>query len=197
MKERSEIKYFDKYIEGNLGLVTSYLNPTRNLLKPEILNVHPSSLTVSIGTALRLGKSVNVLPKKVKQMSMIRWANRFGIAVAAATILIFIGLSGWTKFSITRINQELKPIEQESSFLSYVEGKHETLKQNKVKAEEQIEELSYDTEYFNRIIAINKFLSFYTPKEIIIKELSFQEGWEVEAYKKIGRDLVKLSLIHI
>ena len=123
---------------------------------------------------------------------MIRWANRFGIAVAAATILIFIGLSGWTKFSITRINQELKPIEQENSFLSYVEGKHEKLKQNKVKAEEQIEELSYDMEYFNRIIAINKFLSFYTPKEIIINELSFQEGWEVEAYKKIGRDLVKV-----
>ena len=52
--------------------------------------------------------------------------------------------------------------------------------------------LSYDIEYFNRILAINKFLSFYTPKEIIINELNFQQGWEVEGYKKVGRDIVKV-----
>ena len=40
--------------------------------------------------------------------------------------------------------------------------------------------------------AINKFLSFYTPKEIIIDELNFQQGWEVKGYKKIGRDIVKV-----
>ena len=50
----------------------------------------------------------------------------------------------------------------------------------------------YDIEYFDRILAINKFLSYYTPKEVIINELNFQEGWEIQAYKKIGRDLVKV-----
>ena len=35
-------------------------------------------------------------------------------------------------------------------------------------------------------------LSFYTPKEIKISELSFQNGWSVEAYKKMGRDLVPI-----
>ena len=55
-----------------------------------------------------------------------------------------------------------------------------------------MEVLSYDTEYFQRILAINKFLSYYTPKEIIINELNFQEGWEIQAYKKVGRDLVKV-----
>ena len=39
---------------------------------------------------------------------------------------------------------------------------------------------------------INKFLSYYTPKEVIINELNFQEGWEIQAYKKVGRDLVKV-----
>ena len=63
---------------------------------------------------------------------------------------------------------------------------------NKKNVIEQITELSYDTEYFNRILAINKFLSYYTPKEVIIHELNFQEGWEIQAYKKVGRDLVKV-----
>ena len=35
-------------------------------------------------------------------------------------------------------------------------------------------------------------MSFYTPKEIIIDELNFQQGWEVKGYKKIGRDIVKV-----
>ena len=67
-----------------------------------------------------------------------------------------------------------------------------SLKNNKTSVEEQMNVLSYDIEYFNRILAINKFLSFYTPKEIIIDELNFQQGWEVEGYKKIGRDIIKV-----
>ena len=83
-------------------------------------------------------------------------------------------------------------MQTESDLLSFVEEDHSYLSQNKISVEEQIDLLSYDTEYFNRILAINKFLSYYTPKEIKISELNFQEGWEIEAYKKVGRDLVKV-----
>ena len=83
-------------------------------------------------------------------------------------------------------------MQQESEELSYVEDRHGSLQQNKNSVNQQMEVLSYDIEYFDRILAINKFLSYYTPKEVIINELNFQEGWEIQAYKKIGRDLVKV-----
>jgi len=98
----------------------------------------------------------------------------------------------YTKFNIDTMKTELIPIQQEKDELSYVQDTHSSLKQNRTSVEEQINELSYDIEYFNRILAINKFLSFYTPKEIIIDELNFQQGWEVKGYKKIGRDIVKV-----
>ena len=87
---------------------------------------------------------------------------------------------------------EIEPMQKENTELSYVEGKHSALKENKFNVEQQMEVLSYDTEYFQRILAINKFLSYYTPKEVLINELNFQEGWEIQAYKKVGRDLVKV-----
>ena len=97
-----------------------------------------------------------------------------------------------TKLSLDSLKAELIPIKQENDELSYVQGEHTSLQQNKTSVEEQMVELSYDIEYFNRILAINKFLSFYTPKEIIIDELNFQQGWEVKGYKKIGRDIIKV-----
>ena len=87
---------------------------------------------------------------------------------------------------------QILPMQAENDQLSYVEEDHSSLSQNKTNVKEQLGILSYDTEYFNRILAINKFLSYYTPKEIKISTLNFQEGWEIEAYKKIGRDLVKV-----
>tara|TARA_Y100001949_G_C15946914_1_gene312895 strand:- start:800 stop:1255 length:456 start_codon:yes stop_codon:yes gene_type:complete len=83
-------------------------------------------------------------------------------------------------------------MQEKKDQLSYVQGDHTILTENKNNVELQLDNLSYDTEYFNRILAINRFLSYYTPKEIRIDQLNFQEGWEIQAYKKIGRDLVKV-----
>ena len=192
-----EISYLDKFIEGSMGLNTYFLNPLRNIALPQdfgmdSFDIHPTALTPSIGSALHLDKSVNVLPKDLKQDVILRWVNRFGIISAATSLLFFIGLSAYTKFNIDTMKTELIPIQQEKDELSYVQDTHSSLKQNRTSVEEQINELSYDIEYFNRILAINKFLSFYTPKEIIIDELNFQQGWEVKGYKKIGRDIVKV-----
>ena len=192
-----DIQYLDKYIEGIMGLNTSIFNPFRNLAIPHDLDLedigcHPSSLTASIGSALHLDKSVNLLPKDKKVEETLRWVNRFGMVTAAAALVFFIGISISTKLSINSIRSDLEPMQQENNELSYVEERHGLLKENKNSVIQQMQVLSYDIDYFDRILAINKFLSYYTPKEVIINELNFQEGWEIQAYKKIGRDLVKI-----
>ena len=192
-----DILYLDKYIEGSMGLDTKFLNPLRNLAIPPDLDrdtmaSHTTSFTASIGSALHLDNSVNILPKDLKQDEILRWVNRLGMVGTAAALVLFIGMSLSTKLSINSIRAELDPMQQENNQLSYVEERHVSLKQNKSSVEQQMELLSYDIEYFDRILAINKFLSYYTPKEVIINELNFQEGWEIQAYKKIGRDLVKV-----
>ena len=192
-----EISYFDKFIEGSMGLNTNFLNPLRNLalsddLDTDSFDIQPTVLTPSIGSALHLNNSVNILPKELKQDEILRWVNRFGMVGSAAALILFFGLSITTKLSINSIRAELAPMEQENNELSYVQGEHTSLQQNRSSVVEQMNELSYDIEYFNRILAINKFLSYYTPKEIIINELNFQQGWEIKAYKKVGRDIVKV-----
>jgi len=192
-----QIAHLDRFVEGSMGLNTNFFNPLRNLAmhddtETEFTKFHPAVLTASIGSALHLNNSVNVLPKSFKQEEILRWANRFGIVSSAAAVVLFFGITLSTKLSINSMKAEIEPMQQENSQLSYVEERHLTLKENKVNVKQQIEVLSYDTEYFQRILAINKFLSYYTPKEIIINELNFQEGWEIQAYKKVGRDLVKV-----
>ena len=192
-----EVKYIDKYIEGSLGLTTKLLNPVRNLSIPHDLDLeeigyHPTLLTASIGSSLHLNNSVSILPKEHKIDETLRWVNRFGMVAAAASLILLTGMSASTKLSINSIRSDLKPMQQENEELSYVEDRHGSLQQNKNSVKQQMEVLSYDIEYFDRILAINKFLSYYTPKEVIINELNFQEGWEIQAYKKIGRDLVKV-----
>ena len=132
------------------------------------------------------------MPKELKQDVALRWVNRAGLVSAAAALVLFFGMSISTKLSLDSLKAELVPIKQENDDLSYVQGEHTSLQQNKTSVEEQMVELSYDIEYFNRILAINKFLSFYTPKEIIIDELNFQQVREVKGYKKIGRDIIKV-----
>ena len=192
-----EISFLDKFIEGSMGLTTAFLNPLRNLALPDEIDrdsfdIHPTALTPSIGSALHLNNSVNIMPKELKQDVALRWVNRAGLVSAAAALVLFFGMSISTKLSLDSLKAELIPIKQENDDLSYVQGEHTSLQQNKTSVEEQMVELSYDIEYFNRILAINKFLSFYTPKEIIIDELNFQQGWEVKGYKKIGRDIIKV-----
>jgi len=193
-----DILHFDKYIEGILGLTTQYLNPIRNLafsassINRESISFNPTLLTAAIGSALHLNRSVNVLPKNLKQDEILRWVNRAGILASAAILIIFFGISLFTKLNINSLQSEIIPMEQETNEISYIEQEHIALSDYKTNVAEQLDVLSYDTEYFNRILAINRFLSYYTPREISIDELNFQEGWEIKAYQKVGRDLVKV-----
>ena len=193
-----DILHFDKFIEGILGLTTQFLNPIRNLalssssINRESTSFNPTLLTAAIGSALHHKKSVNILPKNLKQEEILRWVNRAGILASAALLVFFFGISLSIKLNISSLHSEIEPIRQENNELFYVEQEHISLAENKKNVEQQLDILSYDTDYFNRILAINRFLSHYTPKEIRIEVMNFQEGWEIQTYKKIGRDLVKV-----
>ena len=156
------------------------------------MKYHPSILTASIGSALNLQKSVSVLPKKLKQEETLRWINRAGLALSGFAIIIFSIISIFTKLNINELQTKINPLREENNNFPNIEKNYTLLMDNKSNVKEQLEILKYDTEYFNRILAISKFLSYNTPKEVLINELNFQEGWDIEAYKKIGRDLVKV-----
>ena len=66
--------------------------------------------------------------------------------------------------------------------MAYVEEKHKTLSKNTESAESQIKKLSYDTDYSDRILTVNRILSFYTPKEIKISLIKFQKIYSIYLY---------------
>jgi len=193
-----DILHLDKFIGGILGLNTHFLNPIRNLaFSPseddrDNIPFHPTLLTAAIGSGLTLSGSVNVMPATLKINEIFRWANRISIPVAAALLVILIGITGTTKVDFNTINSGIQPLKEETSDLSYVQEEHTLLTKNKKNVQEQLELLNYDTEYFQHILAITRFLSYNTPKEITMDNVSYQQGWEVKIFKKMGRDLVQL-----
>jgi len=193
-----DILHLNKFIGGILGLNTHFLNPIRNLaFSPseddrDNIPFHPTLLTAAIGSGLTLSGSVNVMPETLKINEIFRWANRISIPVAAALLVILIGITGTTKVDFNTINSGIQPLKEETSDLSYVQEEHTLLTKNKKNVQEQLELLNYDTEYFQHILAITRFLSYNTPKEITMDNVSYQQGWEVKIFKKMGRDLVQL-----
>mgnify|MGYP000450813410 CR=1 FL=1 len=102
----------------------------------------------------------------------------------------FYSLDARKEDDVINLINKIDPMVVQKHSLDYVEDKHQLLSQNTTSVQQQIEKLSYDTEYSNRILQVNRILSFYTPKEIKISLIKFQKGWDVKGYKKIGRDLV-------
>ena len=80
-----------------------------------------------------------------------------------------------TKLSINSIQNEIQPMRSNGSNLSFVEDDYRSLEENKAGIEQQLDLLGYDIQYFDRILKINQFLSYYTPKEIMIKELKVEK----------------------
>ena len=116
--------------------------------------------------------------------------NRGGLIAAAVLVFFCVGLSIQKKVMTESIINKMDPMIVQKNSLDYVEDKHKRLENNTTSVKQQIKKLSYDTEYSNRVLAVNRILSFYTPKEIKISLVKFQKGWDVKGYKKVGRDLV-------
>jgi len=189
------IIYLSDLIQTLTGIKTTNLNPLRNLnLTPNFdinsLKINPAILSASIGSGIAIDNSPSILPKQLKQDEIFRWMNRAGLFAATALTFFCIFLSVQKKILTNNLINKIDPMVVQKHSLDYVEDKHQLLSQNTTSVKQQIKKLSYDTEYSNRILQVNRILSFYTPKEIKISLVKFQKGWDVKGYKKIGRDLV-------
>ncbi len=193
-----EIQYIEQYIEGILGLKTQILNPIRNIAiapnesERESISFNPTLLTAAIGSALNLSNSVSVLPEKLKQNEIFRFVNRISIPIAASLLAILLGFTGITRADYNSLKNEIDPLRNETNALSYIEEDHSVLSNNRDNVRDQLEILNYDTEFFNRVLAITRFLSHHTPKEIKLEKLNFQQGWEVKKYQMRGRAKIEV-----
>ena len=180
--------FLDRFIEGTFGLNTRYLNPFRNLglvdsLDDLEIDSHPSLFAGAIGSALDLKPSINLATKAVKAKRDIKVGKQIWLGSFRSSVIFFVVTSVSTKLSINSIQSEVQPMKSNGSNLSFVEDDYRSLEENKASIEEQLDLLGYDIQYFDRVLKINQFLSYYTPKEIMIKELNFQQGWEKQGYK--------------
>lgn len=193
-----DIQYLEKFIGGSLGLNGQFLNPIRNLeflpneSDREKLPFHPTLLTTAIGSSLRLPNSVNVLPSNLFQNEIFRWANRISIPIAASLLVVLTTITGMTQADLSSLYSQITPLQEETSNLSHIQEEHALLSNNKSNVKNQLELLRYDTEYFNRVLAITRFLSHYTPGEITLNSIIFRQGWEVTKHEARGRDIVEL-----
>ena len=69
------IQYMDKFVESISGIESGYLNPIRNLkLNPSLAlklkNIRPPLFSASIGCALGLENTPNLLPQNFKKMEI-------------------------------------------------------------------------------------------------------------------------------
>ena len=188
-----EILYLDNFFEGILNLKSNYLNPIRNLafspnyIERNQLPFHPTMLTYAIGSSIQSPNSVDIMLPDLKQNEIFRWINRVGSIMAIFMFIFLFGVTGKTKIDRDKIKSEIVPIENENNSLSLIKGEHDSLVINTDNIKTQIKTLKYDTDYFNRILIISRFLSFNTPKEINLSEVNFSLGWEKTVKKKKGR----------
>ena len=191
----SDILYLNEYIEIMTGIKTDYLNPVRNLAKvPDFdlksLKYNSAVLTPSVGAGLPINGSLSILPKVFEQNKLFRLVNQVGISISFITVIFCLILLIQKKISLGAIESSIAPLLESKKELTHVEQKYDKLSEGTKNIREQLKKLAYDSDFSKRAVEINRILSFYTPKEIKISLIKFQNGWETEAYQKIGRDIV-------
>ena len=190
-----KINNMDLFVEGATQIKSGVLNPVRNLTfspfdsERNSIPFHPTLLTSAIGAALSIPNGISVLPKELIKGNYFRWATRV-VSMAAVGIMFFAGLQTYQLFSKNnQLNLDLLPASISAKKLESVNDEYSIAVQNRNNVKNQIELLGYDTDYFDRIIAITRFLSNRLPSEITLERMSFQQGWEKKLLRKQGRAL--------
>ena len=191
------IKYFDMFIENTTGIQSYFLNPLRNLkenitLEEKEISCSPSVLAGAAGSGIAIHNSPNILPKSFQRNEIFRWVNRLSTTVFSLVVIFCVSISIQKKITTASILEKIDPMIVQKNSLEYIEKKHDELERNTSSVSNQISTLYKDLDYSTRILDVNRILSFYTPKEISISMVKFQQGWDKKAYKKIGRDLVPI-----
>ena len=192
------VKHLDKYIKGSLDLDTSYLNPIRNLLltpddsQRNDIGMNLVALSSALGSAIKINGSVNVLPNSIKLNEAFRWANRVSLPLAGIIISVMVAITGTTKADYDNLKEKIAPLKEENSILKSVDIKHGNLTLNKNTVRDQLDVLSFDTDLYQHILAVIRFLSHSTPKEIRFVEVSFRSGWENKSFRHMGGSLIQV-----
>ena len=190
-----KINNIDVLVSSASQINAGLLNPIRNLTfspydsERNSIPFHPTILSPAIGSTLGEPKSITVLPPSMMKNNKFRWANRI---LAVVTVLVTFYL-GFKSFDLINANSQLDlnimPAKVGASKLGPVEDEYSLAVQNKKNVGEQIKLLKYDIDYFDRVIAITRFLSNRMPAEVTLERMSFQQGWEKELLKMQGRAL--------
>jgi len=197
------VKNLHSYLGGHLNLETEYFNPLRNIaILPDEseraeLNVSLPLLTAAVGSALNLPNTVNLLPSSFKQSEAFRLMVNGGIRVAAILLIGLFSLTGWTYNQNNIYNEELKSVKQVTTRLEPIKDFFNSMDENKNSVKVQLNELSYDTEYFERVLATLRFLSYNTPDEITYDEVRFQMGWEKKKNVLRGNQNILTQVIEV
>ncbi|MFL3015846.1 MAG: AAA family ATPase, partial [Candidatus Neomarinimicrobiota bacterium] len=190
-----KIENFDIFVSSFSQIDSGLLNPVRNItfspydIERNSIPFHPTLLTAPIGSVLGDGRSITVLPPSMIKNNMFRWATRF-VSIAAVLLGFFLGYKTLDLASTNKqIELDLIPAQVGARKLNTVEDEYSLMIQNNKNVDNQIEILEYDMEYFDRVIAITRFLSNRLPAEITLEKMSFQQGWEKELLRMQGRAL--------
>ena len=190
-----KINNIDVFIEGATQIKSGILNPIRNLTfspfdsERNAIPFHPTLLTAAIGSALSVPNGISVLPKSLIKGNYFRWATRL-VSLVAVGVLFFSGLKTYQLYlENNQLNLDLMPARIGAKKLETISDEYSLAIQNRDNVKNQIELLRYDTDYFDRIIAITRFLSNSLPSEITLERMSFQQGWEKKLLRKQGRAL--------
>ena len=189
----AEILYLDDFFEGFLNYKCDFIDPLRNVafspnyIEKDQLDLNSTLLTLAVGSVINIPRSVDIMLPVLKQNEIFRWMNRIGGLAAIFIFLFLVTLTTRTKINRDLIKSKIKPILSENETLFSVKGEYDSLITNTDNIKNQLKSLNYDSEYFNRILVISRFLSFNTPREVNIDEINFSIGWNQTVRRKKGR----------
>tara|TARA_Y100000591_G_scaffold323787_1_gene342157 strand:+ start:1207 stop:4278 length:3072 start_codon:yes stop_codon:yes gene_type:complete len=187
------ILYLDDFFEGLLNYKTDYFNTVRNIAfspnydNKDQVQLNSTPFSSAVGSVINNPKAVDIMPPALKQNEFFRMLNRSVALIAIFLLLYLTTLTIKTKINKDLIQLEIEPIKAQNETMFSVKGQYDSLVTNTDNIKVQLQALNYDTEYFNRILVISRFLSFNTPKEVNIDEINFSIGWTQTILKRQGR----------
>ena len=196
-----EILFLDEYLETQLDVNVEYLDPIKNIAffpdedERENFDLSHPALTLAIGAALNIDKTVNLLPDRFKESEKFRLGNKFSIPAAAAIFIGVTALSGWTNHNHEIMESKLSTIKSQASSIAPIKNKFEKVSAEKNMITKQLDVLLRESKLSNLSISVMRFFSYNTPKEITLDMISFQRGWERGDWIHVGNSLEKVITI--
>ncbi|MEC7849672.1 MAG: pilus assembly protein PilM, partial [Candidatus Neomarinimicrobiota bacterium] len=196
-----EILFLDEYLQTQLDVNVEYLDPIKNIAffpdeeERENFDLSSPALTLAVGAALNIDKTVNLLPDRFKESEKFRLGNKFSIPAAAAILIGAIALSGWTNHNHEIMESKLSTIKSQASSIAPIKNKFEKVSAEKNMITKQLGILLRETKLSNLSISVMRFFSYNTPKEITLDMISFQRGWERGDWIHVGNSLEKVITI--